>query len=178
MAEQPTWRGHRAPVEDPEGLARNAPRRRPRWPVVVGVAAGVAVVAGCAVLTSRWAQHDPPALPRIDVGTCLSSSDLAAGRSSLRSLDAVDCGTTHDAEVFALRTLGPGEDLDSVGERCLTAAEDRGITPSALHARDLEVRPLALTDKTPDVGVAVACFVRHKGGTPLRGVVFSTGRDK
>jgi hypothetical protein len=165
-------------VEDAEAAPGAVSRRRARWPLVAGVGLALTVVAGCAVLTGRLVHHDPSGLPTIVVGTCLSSTDLAAGRSDLSTLDAVSCGATHDAEVFALRTLGADEELDSVGERCLTAAEDLGINPSALHARDLEVRPLALSDAAPAAGDTVACFVRHKGGTPLRGAVFTTGSDQ
>jgi hypothetical protein len=178
VAQQPTWRGHRAPVEDAGGeTAHSATMRRTRWPLVLGTVLAVAVVAGCAALTGRLVHHDPPTLPAITVGSCLSSPDLATGRASLRKLDAVGCHATHDAEVFALRTVQRGEGLNAVGGRCLGAAQDRGITASALRTRGLEIRPLALTDTTPGVGDTVACFVRHSNGTPLRGVVFTTGSD-
>lgn len=178
MAQQPTWRGHRAPVEDAEGATSDATSRRRRWPLVAGVVLALAVVAGCAALTGRLVHHDAVRLPTIVVGTCLTSPDLATGSSSLRKLGAVDCAKTHDAEVFALRTMGSGDDLATIGWRCLAAAEDLGVDGSALDSRSLEVRPLALTDTTPTTGDTVACFVRHSGGTPLRGAVFSTGSSQ
>lgn len=177
VAQQPTWRGHRAPVEDAGSAALAASAGRARWPLVLGIVLALAVIAGCAALTGRMVHRDQPTLPAIAVGTCLRSPDLATGSASLRKLDAVACHVTHDAEVFALRTVQGGEDLDAVGGRCLGAAEDRGIGAADLLDRGLEVRPLALTDTTPDVGDTVACFVRHSNGTPLRGAVFSTGSD-
>ncbi|MDO7869084.1 hypothetical protein [Nocardioides jiangxiensis] len=177
MAEQPTWRGHRAPVEDAEPAHTAPPARRVRWTLLAGLAAAAAVIGSCAVLTSRLVHHDPATLPDITVGTCLSSTDLARGRTSLQHLDALSCSRLHDAEVFALRTISPGEDLDAVASRCLEAAEDLGVDASALAARHLEVRPLALTDKDPTPGVPVACFVRQQNGAPLRGAVF-TGSDR
>lgn len=174
MAEQPTWRGHRAPVEDADHTAGTSTRRS-RASLVLGLLLAFAVVAGCAVLTGRLLHRDPPKLPPIVAGTCLTSRDLATGSSSLRELQAVACTQAHDAEVFALRTMGAGETLEGVGDRCLDAATDLGVGSPELTARRLEVRPLALTDATPTLGDPVACFVSHRDGTPLRGAVFSTG---
>lgn len=178
MAQQPTWRGHRAPVEDPDGTPAAPTARRSRWPLLVGIAFGLAAVAGGVLLAGSLVGQQSTALPQIIRGTCLASADLASGSSSLRELDTVACGKTHDAEVFALRTLGVEEDLDRVSERCLAAAEELGVGLSQLTARDLEVRPLALTDSAPTAGDSVACFVRHNGGAPLRGAVFSPGSDQ
>lgn len=177
MAQQPTWRGHRAPVEDgdPPGPAR--PTGRPRWVWLLGIGAAAAIVAGCAALTSHLVRHDPATLPAITDHSCLSSTDLARGDTSLRHLATVDCDRLHDAEVFALRTIAPGEDLDDVGVRCLEVATRLGMDSAALAARDLEVRPLALTNREPTAGTPVACFVRQQHGTPQSGAVFS-GSDR
>ena len=174
MAQQPTWRGHQAPVEDADDTT-GAVRRRSWLALALGLVVAVAVIAGCAALTGRLLQEESPKLPSIVAGTCLASRDLANGSSSLHELQAVSCARAHDAEVFALRTMGEGEGLEGVGNRCLEAATDLGIGPAELTDRDLEVRPLALTDATPTLGDPVACFVSHHDGTPLRGAVFSTG---
>lgn len=178
MAQQPTWRGHRAPVEDSGSSATDTVARRSRRPLALAIVLGLVVVAGCAALTGRLIRHEPATLPQILSGTCLASSDLAHGSSSLHELDAVSCRRAHDAEVFALHVMGAGEDLDGVSDRCLAAAEDMGVDPRQLSARHLEVRPLALTVSAPAVGDSVACFVRHKSGSPLRGAVFTSGSDQ
>lgn len=176
MAQQPSWRGHRAPVEDPTnpGVAtRERPERRSRLLLLAGVAMSGLVVAGCAVVALRLT--DAPAaakLPELTAGACLDSNELARGETDLRSLRTTDCGALHDAEIFALRKVGDDGSLTTVGEHCLAEAGDLGVDVNDLADRSLEVRPLALTT-SPRAGDTVACFVRHKSGTPLRGAVFT-----
>jgi hypothetical protein len=146
---------------------------------VIGVLAAALVAAASAYVASRLTEDDPTALPAIAVGTCLSSDELARGRSDLHDLDAVPCSSAHDAEVFSLRTANAGEDLDAIAERCLTAATDLGVSVDDLGARELELRPLALTSSALTAGDTVACFVRHQRGRPLRGAVITTpGSDR
>lgn len=142
---------------------------------VLALAAGAAI-AGCAALAAQLSDNTPQRdMPSIEAGTCLRSNDLAQGALALHELDTISCAHLHDAEVFAVQTMRPGEDLDAVGERCMGAASDRGFDGEQLQSRELEIRPLALTN-TPHSGDTVACFIRHQSGTPLRGVVF-TPRD-
>ncbi len=178
MAQQPSWRGHRAPVEVPGSPgALNPPtrRRRSRLVVVVAAVAAGAAIAGCAALAARLSDERARELPAVAAGTCLVSPDLAQGIPALQELDAISCSRPHDAEVFALLTLENGEQLNSAGMRCLDKAADLGVNAEDLRVRQLEVRPLSLDD-TPHPGDTVACFIRHQTGAPLHGAVF-TSRD-
>lgn len=181
MAQQPTWRGHRAPVEDParpQARTGGESPQRSRWFVLVAALLAGTVIAGCAVLTAHLVDEEPTGLPDITLGACLQSTGLARGSSDLHDLDTVSCSRPHDAEVYALHEAAAGEDLAAIGDRCLLAAPDHGVSAADLGARDLEVRPLALTDAALRPGDTVACFVRHQNGTPLRGAVFTTGSDR
>lgn len=181
MAQQPTWRGHRAPVEDPErpGVVSGQPSpRRSRWLVLAGALCVGIVVAGCAILTARLTRDEPTPLPDITAGTCLRSDELARGGTDLHDLDAVSCSRPHDAEVYAVRTAAAGEDLAMIGDHCLGEATERGVTATDLADQELEVRPLALTDAVLRPGDTVACFIRHQNGTRLRGAVFTSGSDR
>lgn len=180
MGQQPTWRGHRAPVEDPGApgvAAAEASDRVPRsWPALV---AGVVIAVSVAVVFILIAleERGGSALPDISVGTCLRSADLARGETALSALSSVPCSADHDAEVFALLRLADGEDLDSSGARCMAAAGGHDLTAAAVHERELEVRPLALDD-APSAGDTLACFIRRQDGTPRRGTVFTTTTER
>jgi hypothetical protein len=175
LGQQPTWRGHRAPVEDARspGVPAAAPAARARrWPALL-VGALIAVIVAAVFILMALEEPGESALPDIEVGTCLRSTDLARGESSLMELSTVPCSAEHDAEVFALLSLGAGEDLDASGARCVSFAGVYDLTAAAVQERELEVRPLAL-DETPSAGDTVACFIRRQDGSPRRGTVFTT----
>lgn len=180
MGQQPAWRGHRAPVEDPRapGVPADAPASRPqrRWPALLAGAVIAVIVATVFVLI---AVEEPgeSALPEIEVGTCLRSADLARGASSLTALSGVPCSEAHDAEVFGLLRLADGEDLDAAGARCVRLADEHHLTAALVQARVLEVRPLALAEE-PSAGDAVACFIRRQDGAPRHGTVFTTPTER
>lgn len=181
MAQQPPWRGYRAPIEDPEhprARAGSAAPRRSRRVVLAGILLAGSVVTGCAVLAAHLMDRTPSGLPSIAVGDCLRSAELARGSSNLHDLDTIPCSQLHDAEVFAVRTAAAGDDLGAIGDRCLLDAAAVGLAVADLDRRHLEVRPLALTDADLRPGDTVACFVRHQNGTPLRGAVLTTGSDR
>lgn len=176
MGQQPPWRGHRAPVEDPRApgvpAAAAADRVQRMWPALIAGAV-IAVIVAVVFILIALEERGESALPDIEVGACLRSADLARGETSLASLAAVQCSTDHDAEVFALLRLGDGEDLDSSGARCVATAGERGFSAAAAGERSLEVRPLTLDD-APSAGDTVACFIRRQDGAPRRGTVFTT----
>jgi hypothetical protein len=136
-----------------------------------------AVIAGVVAAVRNAAPNEPARLPKIAVGTCLTSPDLAKATAGVTSLDAVPCAQAHDGEVFALLQLGPGESLDAATTRCGDAASDRHVDLRHLLSRGLEVRPLAL-DGAPAPGDTVACFVRRIDGAPKRGAIFTTPTGK
>ena len=176
MGQQPTWRGHRAPVEDPRApgvpAAAAAGRAQRMWPALI-VGTVIAVTVAVVFILIALEERGESALPDIEVGSCLRSADLARGETSLSELTAVRCSADHDAEVFALLRLADGEDLDSSGARCVAAAAERDLTAAAVRERGLEVRPLTLDD-APSAGDTVACFIRRQDGAPRRGTVFTT----
>jgi hypothetical protein len=178
MKQQPTWRGHRAPVEGAGAPASARPSSRSRtWSIALLAVLALAAVAAGVVAAVQSASTDPSSrLPKVTVGTCLISPELARASDGVTSLDAVPCSQAHDGEVFALLKLRAGEGLDAAGGRCIGAATDRQLDVEALQARGLEVRPLAL-DGTPTTGDAVACFVRRQDGSPQRGAAFTNAQE-
>lgn len=178
MKQQPTWRGHRAPVEGVDGPAATRPKARSRtWSVaLLAVVALVAVIAGVIAAVQNASPDASPRLPAVSVGTCLISPELARATDGVTTLDAVPCSRAHDGEVFAMLELRAGEDLAAAGRRCVGAATDRQFHFEELQSRGLEVRPLAL-DGDPTTGDPVACFVRRQDGAPQRGAAFTNAQE-
>jgi hypothetical protein len=178
MKQQPTWRGHRAPVEGVGESTTARPRARSRqWSVaLLAVIALAAVATGIVAAVQNAGPDTPPRLPPVAIGTCLISPELARASDGVTELEAVACSRAHDGEVFALLTLRADEDLDAAGSRCVGAAAVRQFDFEELRTRGLEVRPLAL-DGNPTTGDTVACFVRRKDGAPQRGAAFATPQE-
>lgn len=175
MKQQPTWRGHRAPVEGAAGSGPARTSRRSRvWSVaLLALIALAAVIAGVVAAVQNSSPNGPARLPKIAVDTCLTSPELAQASPGVTTLNAVPCSEAHDGEVFALIELGPNETLGAATSRCAAAAGARNFDLRQLLSRGLEVRPLAL-DGTPAPGDTVACFVRRIDGAPKRGATFTT----
>lgn len=161
--------GYSTPGQPPMGPPAGAPRRRKGWLLPVILVAVLLLVAGAAVLAILLARSSGTSVATLDEGDCLTSSDLAAGNGSVGDIEATDCDSAHDAEVFATFELSDDEADeydDAAPAKCAELLAEQDSSLDQLAEDDLEVRPLT-QDEDPAAGDDVACLVRHKDGDEL-----------
>lgn len=176
---QPVWQGHQAPLQAPQGSHHGpghgpAPTRRGgrKRLVALLVVLLLALLGGGIAAAVMLADDSERGLEVSDIepGTCLRSDDLADAAETISGIEEVDCDEDHDAEVFDVLEAG-GDDLATLGTRCVESAEEMGHSLASLEVEGLEVRPLAAGDDL-DEDDAVVCFIRNQDGDRLSAPVF------
>lgn len=145
-----------------------------KWLVPLLVVVLLAVIGGGGFaiwkLTGDDDSADSVAINDLAVGECLTSDDIADGKSSIDSLETTGCDGDHDAEVFAVIDLDSDTaddfDIDAAGSQCVEQLEEAGKSFDELTSENLEVRPLVESDD-PAEGDQVVCFLRNSDGESL-----------